>query len=340
MTGTELTRSTAEDVLAVGPTAWFPERLLRAPRAKRFLFVRYAWIRDSVRELGLIEGSAAEVRQGMQEEPPRTARARFHNRAEDLVPKFEWSAIERDAHRGAESQGEPVEAELFVLASGQGVFIEKRDGARANVAEVDEELLVRQQLVSQLVPGDFLVVRNEGDADYVRVYADQLLGTRAVELRDLQRRMKRRLNEEIDLHGVTATAEKLRGFGSSIASENNLRRWADPANITTKEKSDFSAICRLIGTVHVDRLWGAMQEIRGAHSRAGNEVRRLLLAELKRAELGTLLRRGWDDYDVEEIEGEGSLRVARLTGRAPSAQSVPRSRLRKAFNIGEELWLG
>ena len=42
-----------------------------------------------------------------------------------------------------------------------------------------------------------------------------------------------------------------------------------------------------------------------AHRRAGQRVRALLNREIQKGDTRDLERRGWQDYDVEEIEGEG-----------------------------------
>jgi len=342
LTAAELMRTTFPHVVAAGPSAWFPRRILQAPRAERFTFAHFGWIRDREPDLGLIEGSGTMLWNGFRAPPARAERPEQPVvEALDFVPQFDWGAISRVAHRrSADAHGEPVSAQLFLLASGQGVFLETREGAKAIIAELEEGIVVKQMSVVDLSVGAYLVVRTEGDADYVRVYADQLLGARASHLRTLQTRIKRRLNAEIEDHGVALVARKLRWIGSPIASENNLRRWADPANIRTNDYADFAALCELIQESDPKSLWSAMGEIWTAHIRAGNAVRKLLVAELRNADTTGLLKDGWADYDVAEIEGEGALRVVRVTGRAPEPTDVPRSRLRKAFSIGNDLWLG
>ena len=76
-----------------------------------------------------------------------------------------------------------------------------------------------------------------------------------------------------------------------------------------------------------------MSVIFAAHLQAGNEVRKLLVEEIRKADSAALLRRGWSDYDVESIDGEGALRVARIAGALADTVDVPRSRLRKPFKI-------
>jgi hypothetical protein len=74
--------------------------------------------------------------------------------------------------------------------------------------------------------------------------------------------------------------------------------------------------------------------------RAGNQVRQRLLDEIARSESTELLRTGWADYDAEEIEGEGALRVARIVGIGPEVEEVPRGKLRKLARVSEDAWHG
>ncbi len=342
MTATELLRGRAGNVVAVGASVWFPLRIQQAPRFKHLAFVRYSWIGDRVQGLGLLSGSPTQPHQGFEAGPVRPAREdQLPLAPEELVPVLEWGAISRKAreHTG-ENWGEPVEAQLFLLASRQGVYLEADEGARINVADVDAEIVVTQERIRRLTPGNFLVVRTSGDGDYVELYADQLLGVRAEHLRGIQNTIREKLHDHVEHLGLGATAEILRKHGSPRANEGNVRRWSEPGHIVTKDFADFAAICQLIGEPNAEGYFTAMKEIRSAHISAGQEVRKLLVQELRAADLRQLLREGWDDYDIEAVEGEGALRVARITGVAPESVLVPRGRLRKLFSIGDDLWLG
>ena len=257
------------------------------------------------------------------------------------MPTLEWKAISRRAQENSAGHlGEPVEARLVLLASRQGVYLEAEEGARINVADVDTEIVVTQERIRRLVPGNFLVLRTSGDGDYVEIYANQLLGIRAAHVRGIQDAIREKLHEQVEHLGPAVAAEMLRSHGSQRANEPNVRRWSEPGHIMTRDFADFAAICELIGETNAKDYFAAMKEIRSAHIRAGQEVRKLLMEELRVADLTQLLREGWDDYDVEAIEGEGTLRVARITGVAPDVAPVLRSQLRKLFPIGDDQWLG
>ena len=344
MTTAQLLRSRVGAVIAAGPSCWFPRGLLQAPRAQRFTFMYFAWLRDRGPDLDLFVGTEERLRHALSPAPDRAVgdgATGAPQDADNWVPRIEWKAVEGAAKRNSEAfGGEPLAAQLFLLASSEGVYLESRDGATAFVAELEDEVAVGQMPVADIRVGTFLVVRTAGDGDYVREIADRLLGTRSQHLRALQQRIKRLLAGNIAEHGTAAVARRLRRLGSLIANESNLRRWASPDSIRTHDFADFSAICELIDEPGTKSLWDAMGELQAAHQQAGNEVRKLLVAEIRKADIMVLLQQGWADYDVDEIDGEGSLRVARVTGRAPDKAEVPRSRLRRAFPVRGDLWLG
>ena len=99
--------------------------------------------------------------------------------------------------------GEPVPAQLFVLVSGDGVYLEVKDGAQAYIAELEDEINVRQVPVSSLQEGTFLIVRPRAKATTSANWRT-LLGARALHLRELQSRWKQELDEKISRIGARA----------------------------------------------------------------------------------------------------------------------------------------
>lgn len=344
LTAPQLLRTRTARAIAIGPSAWFPPAIVRAPRARQLTFTYFGWLRDRDPEADLLVGSPSRVRLAISEPPARDTSgvplsAGPDSDADEWLPRIEWSAITRAARRNAGSgHGEPVPAKLFVLVSGDGVYLDVKDGAQAYIAELEDEIKVRQVPVSSLREGTFLIVRTAGEGDYIRELADSLLGDRAAHLRSLQVGWKQKLAHELEMDGARAVCSRLTRLGAVRAREDNVRRWASPESIRPNDARDFAAICQLVNEP-ADELWQAMGLIFTAHLRAGNEVRKLLVEEIRNADGADLLRRGWSDYDVESIEGEGALRVARIVGRAPDTSDVPRSRLHKPFEVSEDLWL-
>jgi hypothetical protein len=342
LTTAGLRRRRVDDVVAVGPASWFDRVVLQAPRARQFVFAYFAWLRDPDPDLDLLSHAGTPLRSAVSPAPPRTRSDPSPPQdAESWVPKIEWAAVTR-AGRSGGGTGEPVEAQLFALASGQGIYLDARGGAQTFIAEVEDEITARLQLVRDLREGHYLVVRTEGDIDYIIPVADGLIGGDAAHLRSLQQFVKDRLGEIISDIGLTGASKRLQALGSARAADvQNVRRWASPRSIRTEDPADFRAICRLIGEEpRCEALWHAMERLHKAHLEAGQIVRYRLIEEIQRGDVEQVISNGWADFEAEEIEGEGTLRVVRIDGRAPELDRVPRSKLRQLFTFSEDLWLG
>jgi hypothetical protein len=336
-------------VIGVGPTAWFPPAVIRASRARRMVFVYPSWIRDAEPQERLLAGSPRRESRSRISRAPTRASVPFDEAlpltpAEEWVPKADWRAISAAGRRraGDETSGEPVDAWLFALASGDGVYLEASEGSRAYVAEFEgDDVSIHQELTSQIGPGDFTVLRTEGEGDYIRAIADSILGRNAAALREMQAGWKRALAVKMRDLGGRGLKRALDAAGAVRATDNNIRQWLRPDSIRTRDPADFSAIMAVIGERERFReLWDGMGAIDSAHRKAGFQVRALLVEEIRRGDKSALAAEGWADFDVEEIEGEGALRVARVEGKAPNTERVPRTRTRRPFPIGRDLWLG
>jgi hypothetical protein len=234
-----------------------------------------------------------------------------------------------------------VDAWLYLLASGDGVYLEAGEGSRAYVVELEVDVSIHQELTSQIVSGDFLVLRTEGEGDYIRAIADSILGRKAAGLREMQAWWKQCLADRVRRSGLHAVRGALEEAGAIRANDQNIRQWVRPDNIRTRAPEDFSAILEVIGArARLNEIWEGMGLIDSAHRKAGHQVRQLLVELLLHGDSSALVAHGWADFDVAEIEGEGALRVARVDDRAPSTERVPRSRTRRPFAVGEGLWLG
>jgi hypothetical protein len=349
LTPTEFIASAPLDLVAVvGPSAWFPAAVVRASRARRMVFVYPSWIRDAEPQAGLLAGSPQRLRRSPISRAPSRAAVPFDEAlpitpAEDWVPNADWRAISAAARRrpGEETSSDPVDAWLFALASGDGLYLEAGEGSRAYVIELEDDVSIHQEMTSQIAPGDFVVLRTEGDGDYVRTIADSILGRSAGPLRQMQAGWKEQLANKMAELGARGLRHALDSAGAVRATDNNIRQWLRPDSIRTRDPADFSAITAVIGARDRFReLWDGMGVIDSAHRRAGFQVRALLVEEILGGDRSPLTTQGWADFDVEEIEGEGALRVARVEGRAPETQRVPRTRTRRPFPIGRDLWLG
>ena len=342
-----MAESPMELVAVVGPSAWFPASVIRASRARRMVFIYPAWIRDTEPQAGLLAGTKSRGPSQISRAPRRTTVA-FDaelplTAAEDWVPTADWKAISAAGRKraGDEAASDPVDAWLFALASGEGVYLEATEGSRAYVVEFQEDVLVHQEPTGQIEAGDYVMLRTEGDGDYIRAIADSVLGDKALRLREMQAAWKTELATELAARGSRALRRALDEAGASHVADANIRQWIRHDSIRPRDPANFSAVLAVTGArERFGEYWEAMGLIDSAHRKAGMHVRALLVDEILRGDRSVIAAQGWADFDVEEIEGEGALRVARVEGRAPETQSVPRTRTRRPFPLARDLWLG
>lgn len=338
----QLTRaSTYDRMIAVGSSAWFPNHVFSAPLANRIDLVQFAWIRDQALETGILPATsgAAAPRRLLDAHDSRSRQA---VEAGELVPVTNWAMIAtRTGARSSpsDSRADTVDAYLLLLASGDAVYLEAEQGSRAYVLDVSSGSELHQIPTSSIQPGAYLVTRVGGEGDYIPAIANALLGADAARLRASQRRWKERLRSLIAAVGLRGVAIQVRSAGAPRANEPNIRRWAAADSIRTNDFADFNGLMKTLGLGdEAQQLWQDMDLIDQAHLRAGQRARALLNREIAKSDSAELERRGWRDFDVAEIEGEGALRVARVIARAPATVLVPARETRELRAVERDLW--
>jgi hypothetical protein len=332
--------------IVVGASSWFPRHLFGAPRSREICVVQFDWLRDPPMESSVFVSSSP----GGGRSTPRLAgydggpSGAGSLTSEELRPVTDWAAIEAgtgSSREAGEERPDSVDAYLVLLASEQAVYLEAGEGSRAYVVEFDAGGELHMVPTRSIQPGMYLVTRVGGEGDYIPAIADSLLGGEAGRLRSEQARWTEGLRDAVAASGVQAVASRLKAAGSSRASRSNIRRWTSASSIRTEDYEDFLAIMTVIGLgSEAARVWADMDVIDQAHRRAGQRVRKLLNRELRKADTRELERRGWQDYDVEEIEGEGALRVARVEARDPETVRVSARLTRQLLPVERDLWQG
>jgi CRP-like cAMP-binding protein len=337
---------TFEWAIAVGPSSWFPRQVFAAPKARRVSVVQFDWLRDPVLEPAIFISPAGGARSSLAGLPAYSGTQSGGGSMEphELVPLTDWPAIASSTgaiSAEVEERGDAIDAYLLVLASDQAIYLEAEEGSRAYVVEVTEGKELHQVPTRSIEPGRCLVTRVGGEGDYVGEIADALLGDEAERLRREQLQWTEALRALIEAEGLSAVCRQLRAAGSGRASPANVRRWASEKSIRTASFDDFLAIMRVGGLeAEADSLWSDMGMIDQAHLRAGQRVRTLLNREIQQGDTRQLERRGWQDYEIEEIEGEGALRVARVEARATNPVRISRRRARRLIAVERDLWQG
>ncbi len=334
---------TFDRAVIVGPSSWFPRQVFAAPKAREMNVLQFDWLRDPAVELAIFtssaEGNVASI-PGL----PAYSGTQSHGgsmESQELVPVADWAAITSATGAATSDRRDSVEAYLFVLASDQAIYLEADEGSRAYVVEITEGKELHQVPTRSIQTGSYLVTRVGGEGDYVPAIADALLGDKASRLRGEQHRWTEKLQKLIEAVGLSTVVRRLAAAGSGRANAANVRRWASDNSIRTGSFDDFLGIMRVTGLeAEAETLWRDMDVIDQAHLRAGQRVRALLNREIRQGDTHELERRGWQDYDVEEIEGEGALRVARVEARASDPVRISAPKARHLVAVERDLWQG
>jgi hypothetical protein len=329
----------------IGPACWFPRHVFAAPKARDIHIVQFAWLSDQQIDARIFAGSEMGA-SGRSALPAHggTGIGGGGLASADLLPVTDWAAIAAGtggAGGAAAERPDTVDAYLLLLASEQAVYVEAEDGSRAHIAELGSSRELHMIPTRSIQPGTYIVNRLGGEGDYIPAIADTLLGQEAPRLRAAQRRWKEPLRQLAESIGVQSMLSRLEAAGAERANRANLRRWLSAGSIRTEHRADFAALMKVAGLEEeTDQLWRDMEIIDQAHRRAGQRVRRLLVREILDGDTRELEVRGWQDYDVEEIEGEGALRVARVEARHPDTLRVSSRQTRQLVPVERDLWQG
>ena len=137
--------------------------------------------------------------------------------------------------------------------------------------------------VSKLAPGDFVLFRDSGDKEFIRLIAEEILGAEEYErVRTMAERWRSTLQRIGDspadvqrilvTHGLNRTTVTVRGWLN------------DPERIGPKNFNDLDFIANAAGDTELLSIRKEVEDaifcIRGAHISAGSQLTQLLLGEL------------------------------------------------------------
>ena len=313
-------------LIVLGPARWFPDYVFTAPRAARIDIMQYGWIRDTWKPAPSFISAAPQTAQGPVFPTNHGLPATID--AESALPTINWSAIVQHAKATAEHDHDEREARLLLLEGGGAVFLEKDEQASIRIIDLaGGDKPVKRAHSNELVPGMFVLLRTSGGGDYIVPIADRILGPQAESARAKQRQWKELLRKIVRKEGAIAAVEKLRLYGSRIANETNLRNWMLDRSIKTAAYEDFAAIMTLIGAAKdAHTCWDTMGLIDRAHRKAGFHIGRLLLRQIRAADLTELQDHGTFEFTIPNEDG-GSITAFRIEQIASDTYRIPHSRL-------------
>ena len=344
-------------LIVVGPARWYGDYVFQSPRARAIYIVKYRWINDSNPSSNVFTGFLKTSGAGWVD-PSVVADTGTRKNVvspsnlmdpEDFLPAIDWDDIlQRVFARAvgdsehADADEEYVTARLFQLEGEIVVPLDAAEGASATVLILTQEEAdpVRRIPVTNLEPGMFLLVRTGGGGEYIALLADRILGEHSARAREVQRDWKDRLRRKVRKDGLHQVVRDLKNYGSRRAIHVNVRNWMSYKSIKTEDQRDFLAVMRLIGLAdRFENYWKTMTLIDSAHRRAGQLIRRQLLAEVRKADLQGLEKLGRMDFELTGMEG-GNLSAIRIQNVHPQTFEIDVARLGHPIEMDGNLWLG
>jgi hypothetical protein len=254
-----------------------------------------------------------------------------------------WESLRGAGESGAVAADEAAPARFTVFANGAGAFL-PAEGAVIEVsdlfrdgAEAQSEL--HRKLVTDLEDGDVVVIRSSGtDGDDIELIADALLARDGYAgLRQIALDWKPLVAAAIRERKARNVADSLRKFGGYVPSAAYLKNWAGSEVMSPQRFDDFRALLFAVLPTsqtsvadlekHVAQRWGAIEQLKRYHHRAGQHIRKTLLAKIsKLAASGQLLSDDDIRITLPDVEG-AEMALLRVAAVDPSTVDVPRSRL-------------
>lgn len=335
-----------DQTIVVGPSRWFPESVFTAARASQIDILIFDWIRDTWKPQNAFvnphKSSVLSDRKHIPVEEHETGSRWDDIDAETLLIIVDKALSVTPGLNNEDERDklEDVEAICVFLEDDWAVFIEASEGAKTLVIDPDEDAghRIARILAKEIKPGMFILVRTSGGGDYIVPVADKIMGSQAQHAREYQKRWKELLRNYAKRHGIFKTSVDLLDLGSGLANEINVRNWMSPRSIRTRKYNDFLAIMRLVGLEGAaQEYWTTMKRITRAHQKAGNEIRKLLLGQVKDLNLEILQKQGRMDFKLSS-DDEGGLTAFRIESVLAETLEVPYSRIGQPFKLEDQLW--
>ncbi|MBN1922092.1 MAG: hypothetical protein JW892_12660 [Anaerolineae bacterium] len=332
-------------VMVVGPSRWFPESIFTAPRSKNVDVVVFDWIKDDWTPSRVFAKPHRSSGPSSRNFIFVDEKATF-NRWSELDAMGLLQVINNRSSASASPSGETIdkldvaEAVCVLLENDIVVFFESGEGAQTLIIDPDEdpEHRIYRVPTKDLAPGLFILVKTSGTGDYIVPIADRIMGHKATKAREYQKRWKALLKDQVKCHGIVETSISLLDHGSNIANEVNVRNWFSPRSIRPHKYEDFLAIMRMTGLeAYAQEYWQMMGIINTAHHKAGFEIKKLLLEQIRVMDMDELQKKGRADFKLSDND-EGGITAFRVEAVLEETLEISYSLIGHPVHIEDHPW--
>lgn len=295
-----------DEVFIIGSPDFFDERFSRIFLARKTHFISYDIFQNKLREKKLFNNikdsdvinkiyENTQISKGIGGQVFEVDFGKAHEeqfQKDEIIARHQENAKKLNAI-------DKVEAYLIVLRNNYYTFtpIDSR------LRKIDRETLhLSSAKVKDVSPGDWLLFRNNTNADLIIEIANQLLGEEQFHHRECQRLWKQKLRQIIVKHGMEKVIRYLKKKGISTANHQNLRNWLK------EESIKMQAFDKLLNALMFDemtqqKIQESSRILNSTHIKAGRYITKQLLNELDEAVIEDLIDNGYATFTSPIVEG-------------------------------------
>jgi hypothetical protein len=190
-----------------------------------------------------------------------------------LLYRFSRNQRKLVSDNSRETVEENVEARMVLLSNGRFVMKSYSDWAHQYVVVLKgDKAFCRSVPISEVQTGSWIIERvTYAESDMIEAVANSRFG--AAKFRKIQKEWKDEVNKAIRTFGLQRLKRMLAAEGL-IVNPQSIQHWGkDPHSIGPDSFERVEAMCKIMELSNPDKLWAAMQFLRGAHVSAGHAVR-------------------------------------------------------------------
>jgi hypothetical protein len=331
--------SSFDCVFLAGPDHWYSEYsyLFDGSRSRQIYFIYYSWLAQKYEESSL--NGLSKHASNLPKKKIIVIPSFTNNKLNEEMVILEediFSAVKvenQESSRLSVGEGAAVAARQIDLAGGYSVFLEEKASVRI-LDKYDSIWDTPKIDVRRIKKGMYILLRCDGDGDYVRATAEKLYGGLYDKCMANLISWKEVLQSKINEDGLDSVVSRLIKLDSNIASDTNVLNWASLYTIKPMHVEDFMAIMNLIGRNSEDssNLWLEARQITNWHHQAGKRVARELrnsIAQFVGEETEKLIKYGHMKVD---LASGASIDVFEIVGIAESSVEKVCSQLNKPFS--------
>ena len=374
----ELKKITAfKKIILFGAPAWLENKgysfLFSSPRSSTLDFISYSWVKNTVNRESAFDCAKFDSKilnaekSKIEFERDKHADKQDIEDADTYLPVPDISYLKSRLTQSTSAEGsddieEAVNARIIILTGNKAVFIEAEKDSKSFVLNLNEEGhndnepdqniedeedddvnessdMLGRYFNDDLQEGMFLLLRTGGGGDFIVPVADKILGDMKIKCRGMQKQWKDLLKSKIKEHGIEKVRKMIISAGGTNVHVATIRNWANERNIRPGTPQNFKALLHMLGIEHeFDKYDENAEIILAAHRKAGMHIRRLLIQQIKKSDMKSLLEEGIMRFNLTDIDTCASMTAYRIERILDEIHEVPYYKLGHPVDIGVESW--